>query len=71
MGTLTFTVLDVGGGENGPGCRPMDIDWVHGIREACASAGVPLFFKQTGEKLAREMGFDSKKGSDSAEWPKG
>ena len=59
------------GGESGPGCRPMDIDWVLDIRKACAAANVPLFFKQTGEKLARERGFDSKKGSDAAEWPKG
>jgi protein gp37 len=57
------------GGESGPGCRPMEIDWVMQIKERCDAAGVPLFFKQTGEKLARQMRFKSKKGSDDAEWP--
>jgi len=58
------------GGESGPGSRPMEIDWVLDIHRACREAGVPMFFKQTGEKLAREMGFDSKKGGDAGEWPK-
>jgi protein gp37 len=57
------------GGESGPGCRPMAIDWVMQIKDRCDAAGVPLFFKQTGEKLARQMRFKSKKGCDDAEWP--
>lgn len=36
------------GGESGPGCRPMKPEWVRSIREQCATAGVPFFFKQWG-----------------------
>jgi protein gp37 len=57
------------GGESGPGSRPMEIDWVTQIREACERQGVPLFFKQTGEKLARRLRLKSKKGGDAAELP--
>jgi protein gp37 len=37
------------GGETGPGARPMHPYWVRSIRDQCASAGVPFFFKQWGE----------------------
>ena len=47
------------GGESGPGARPMDRAWVTNLRDQCASAGVPFFFKQWGgvqKKLAgREL----------------
>lgn len=36
------------GGESGPGARPMHPDWVRSIRDQCASAGVPFYFKQWG-----------------------
>ena len=36
------------GGESGPKSRPMDIEWVRGIREQCTSKKVPFFFKQWG-----------------------
>jgi protein gp37 len=36
------------GGESGPGARPMRLEWVKSIRDQCASAGVPFFFKQWG-----------------------
>lgn len=36
------------GGESGPGARPMSPDWVRGLRQRCADAGVPFFFKQWG-----------------------
>ena len=36
------------GGESGPGCRPMDPAWVRPIRDQCAAAGIPFFFKQWG-----------------------
>jgi protein gp37 len=57
------------GGESGGNCRPMEPEWVAGIREACERQGVPLFVKQTGEKLARRLKLKSKKGGDPAEWP--
>jgi len=36
------------GGESGPGCRPIKPEWVREIRDKCAMAGVPFFFKQWG-----------------------
>jgi len=36
------------GGESGPGARPMNPAWVLGIKDQCAAAGVPFFFKQWG-----------------------
>ncbi len=50
----------VAGGESGPGARPMHPDWARSLRDQCASAGVPFFFKQWGSwapvpwKLVRE-----------------
>jgi protein gp37 len=37
------------GGETGTGARPMHPDWVRSVRDQCAAAGVPFFFKQWGE----------------------
>ena len=37
------------GGESGPHARPMHPDWVRGLRDQCAAAGVPFTFKQWGE----------------------
>ncbi len=40
------------GGESGPGARPMHADWARQIRDDCATAGVPFFFKQMARKAA-------------------
>ncbi len=37
------------GGETGRGARPMPTEWVRHLRDQCASAGVPHFFKQQGD----------------------
>jgi protein gp37 len=37
------------GGETGPGARPIHPDWVRSVRDQCAAAGVPFFFKAWGE----------------------
>jgi protein gp37 len=39
------------GGESGPKARPMQLDWVRGLRDQCERAGVPFLFKQWGEWL--------------------
>ena len=39
----------IAGGESGPGSRPMAPEWARGVRDQCAAAGVPFFFKQWGE----------------------
>lgn len=40
------------GGETGPGARPLHPDWVRSIRDQCAAAHVPFFFKRWGEWAA-------------------
>ena len=37
------------GGETGPGAAPMHPDWARTVRDQCAAAGVPFFFKAWGE----------------------
>ena len=44
------------GGESGPKARPMQESWVHGIRDACALAEVPFFFKQWGGRTPKAGG---------------
>lgn len=39
------------GGESGPKARPMHPEWARSLRDQCATAGVPFFFKQWGEHL--------------------
>ena len=39
------------GGESGPGARPMHPAWARNLRDQCAAAGVPFFFKQWGQHL--------------------
>ena len=34
------------GAETGPGARPMDLDWARKVRDDCAEAGIPYFFKR-------------------------
>lgn len=43
------------GGESGSKARPMHPDWVRSVRDQCASANVPFFFKQWGEWLPGEL----------------
>lgn len=39
----------IAGGESGHNARPMHPDWVRSLRDQCATANVPFFFKQWGE----------------------
>jgi protein gp37 len=39
------------GGETGPDARAMDPDWVRRVRDDCAAAGVPFYFKHWGDRL--------------------
>lgn len=47
------------GGESGAGARPLQKEWVSSIRDQCARAQVPFFFKQWGgvrkSKAGREL----------------
>jgi protein gp37 len=42
------------GGESGPGARPMHPDWARSLRNQCATAGVPFFFKGWGTKIMKK-----------------
>ncbi|MFV8047971.1 DUF5131 family protein [Mycobacterium sp. 48b] len=46
----------IAGGESGPNYRPVDVNWVRGIRDACSDAGVPFFFKQWGGRTPKALG---------------
>jgi protein gp37 len=45
---LTWLSWVIAGGESGAGARPPDPDWFRAVRDQCARAGVPYFFKQWG-----------------------
>lgn len=46
----------IAGGESGVNHRPMDPSWVEDIRDQCASANVPFFFKQWGGRTPKQGG---------------
>ncbi len=56
----------IAGGESGPNARPMHPDWARALRDQCAAAGVPFFFKQWGEW---ETFYDSADDQDSCRVP--
>ncbi|MBN8283433.1 phage Gp37/Gp68 family protein [Zoogloea sp.] len=49
-GWLNWIVV---GGESGPKARPMHPAWARSLRDQCATAGVPMLFKQWGEWVPR------------------
>lgn len=49
----------IAGGESGPNCRPMDLDWVRQLRDQCVQSRIPFFLKQLG-------GWPDKQGGDKA-----
>lgn len=51
----------IAGGESGPNARPMHPDWTRSLRDQCAGAGVPFFFKQWGEWFPGELEDDGTK----------
>jgi len=46
----------VAGGESGRGSRPVHPDWIRSLRDQCAAAEVPYFFKQWGGVNKKEAG---------------
>ncbi|WP_423930117.1 DUF5131 family protein [Candidatus Palauibacter sp.] len=44
------------GGESGPGRRPIDPEWVTGLRDECRAASIPFFFKQWGGRTPKSGG---------------
>jgi protein gp37 len=46
----------IAGGESGPNCRAVDVNWVRGIRDTCTASGVAFFFKQWGGRTPKALG---------------
>ena len=46
------------GGESGPTHRPFSLDWARALRDECAAARVPYFFKQVGGRTPKAGGRD-------------
>lgn len=46
LGYEAFIQWVIAGGESGSSRRPMQTEWARKLREDCAAAGVPFFFKQ-------------------------
>ncbi len=55
------------GGESGANARPMHPDWAKSLRNQCAAAGVPFFFKQWGPRGEPDL-LD---GAQHHNWPEG
>lgn len=55
---MNLTGIDwvIVGGESGPGARPINPDWVREIRDQCAKASIPFFFKQWGGPFKSRTG---------------
>jgi protein gp37 len=69
---MGFVGLDqvILGGESGRGARPMHPDWARQVRDDCAAASVPFFFKQWGAFSEFEAGEPNRVvevGSDEAD----
>lgn len=57
------------GGESGPKARPMNTDHLISLRDQCLAAGVPVFIKQMGNRVAEKFRCRDPKGGDISEWP--
>jgi protein gp37 len=55
---LDLTAIDwlIAGGESGPHYRPVRVEWVRELREACVRHGVAFFFKQWGGRTPKAGG---------------
>jgi protein gp37 len=65
FGKLHWVIV---GGESGAGARPMEPGWARSLVWQCADWEVPVFVKQLGKTLGRELGAGSK-GGDWEAWP--
>lgn len=48
----------IAGGESGRGAEPMHEPWARALRNQCAAADVPFFFKQWGEYVPEDEAYD-------------
>ena len=57
------------GGESGPKARPMDLAWARSLRDQCAEAGVPFFFKQIGGRGPKKSWAPIPEDLQIKQWP--
>ena len=67
-GRISWVIV---GGESGHRARPMQEDWVRSIRDQCASAGVPFFYKQRLDAKGRKVSLPLLDGVQHAAFPNG
>lgn len=49
--------------------RPCDIRWIESIVDDCKEAGIPVFVKQLGTYLSKQLGLKDRHGGNIDEWP--
>lgn len=49
--------------------RPCNLEWIQKIVHACKESSIPVFVKQLGTHLSKEMGLKDRHGGDITEWP--
>lgn len=58
------------GNENGQyRYRPCKLEWIEKVISDCKSAGVPVFVKQLGTHLSKELKLKDRHGKNMEEWP--
>lgn len=72
---LSFEKLDwmIVGGESGNNVgsyiyRPCEMEWITSMIDQCQKTGVPVFVKQTGTYLAKQLGYKDRHGGNILEW---
>ena len=73
IGTIDLTGISwcIAGSESGHRARPMNEDWVRSIRDQCAPAGVPFFYKQRLDAKGRKISLPMLDGVQHAAFPNG
>lgn len=58
LGEVDLNGIDwlIAGGESGPGHRPIEVEWVRGLRDRCAETNTAFFFKQWGGHTPKQGG---------------
>ncbi len=49
--------------------RPCEVMWIEDVIKQCNDQGVPVFVKQMGTHLSKQMGLKDRHGGDISEWP--
>jgi protein gp37 len=49
--------------------RPADVAWFYDLIQQCKEANCPVFVKQMGTAIAKEMKYKDRHGGDMNEWP--